>query len=65
MIYPAFRLVDILVRMRRFNLEPKRIRINYSGLESSAKLALIEASLGGRPGVEVEPPLLEQGDFTI
>ena len=65
LIYPAFRLVDILVRMRRFNLEPKRIRINYSGLESSAKLALIEASLGGRPGVEVEPPLLEQGDFTI
>ena len=65
MIYPAFRLVDILVRMRRFNLEPKKIRINYPGLESSAKLALIEASLSARPGMEIAPPLLGQGDFTI
>jgi tRNA1Val (adenine37-N6)-methyltransferase len=65
LIYPALRLVDILVRLRRFNLEPKRIRMNYPGLESSAKLALIEASLGAKPGLEIAPPLLGQGDFTI
>ncbi|MCP4667589.1 MAG: methyltransferase [Deltaproteobacteria bacterium] len=65
MIYPAHRLVDILVRLRRFNLEPKRIRINYPGLESAAKLVLIEASLSGRPGLEICHPLLGQGDFTI
>jgi len=65
LIYPALRLVDILVRLRRFNLEPKKIRINYPGLESSAKLALIEASLSARPGLEICPPLLGQGDFTI
>jgi tRNA1(Val) A37 N6-methylase TrmN6 len=64
-IYPALRLVDILVRMRRFNLEPKKIRMNYPGLESSAKLALIEASLNAGPGLEIAPPLLGQGDFTI
>jgi tRNA1(Val) A37 N6-methylase TrmN6 len=64
-IYPALRLVDILVRLRRFNLEPKKIRINYPGLESSAKLALIEASLNARPGLEICPPLLGQGDFTV
>jgi tRNA1Val (adenine37-N6)-methyltransferase len=65
LIYPAVRLVDILVRLRRFNLEPKRIRMNYPGLESAAKLALIEASIDAKPGLEIAPPLLGQGDFTI
>ncbi|MCD6295776.1 MAG: methyltransferase domain-containing protein, partial [Deltaproteobacteria bacterium] len=34
MIYPSVRLVDVLVRMRRFDLEPKKVRINYPGLQS-------------------------------
>jgi tRNA1Val (adenine37-N6)-methyltransferase len=65
LIYPAVRLVEILARLRRFNLEPKRLRIHYPHLESNAKLALIEASLGGNPGLEVLPPLLDQGNFSI
>jgi len=65
MIYPSVRLVDILIRMRHFNLEPKKAQINYPSLESGAKLALIEASLGGRPGLKIEPPLLGQGNYSI
>lgn len=65
LIYPSVRLADILVRLRRFNLEPKRLQLNYPCLESGAKLALIEASLGGHPGLEVLPPLLGQGNFSI
>ena len=65
LIYPAVRLTDILVRLRQFQLEPKRIRLNYPDLDSSAKLALIEAAQGGRPGMEILPPLLGQGDFSI
>jgi len=65
LIYPSVRLVDILVRLRRFGLEPKRVQVNYPDLKSGAKLALIEASLGGRPGLEILPPLLGQGDFSI
>ncbi len=65
MVYPVVRLVDILVRMRGYNLEPKRIRIVYPGLQSEAKLALIETSLGGRGGLKVLPPLMDQGDFSI
>jgi tRNA1Val (adenine37-N6)-methyltransferase len=65
MIYPAVRLVEVLVRMRGFNLEPKRIRIVYPGMESEAKLALVEASLGGRRGLKVLPPLFDQGEFSI
>jgi len=65
LIYPAVRLTDILVRLRQMKLEPKRIQLNYPGLDSDAKLALIEATQGGRPGVEVLPPLLRQGNFSI
>ena len=65
LVYPAGRLAEMLVRLRRFNLEPKRIRIHYPNLESNAKLALIEAVLGGRPGLEILPPLLGQGDFSM
>ena len=63
MIYPSVRLVDILSRLRRYNLEPKRLQINYPDLESGAKLALIEAVLGGKPGVEIRPPLMGQGNW--
>ncbi len=65
MIYPAVRLVDLLVRMRGFDLEPKKIRIVYSGLQTEAKLALVEASLGGREGLKILPPLIDQGNFSI
>lgn len=60
LIYPAVRLVDILVRLRRFNLEPKRLLMNFPGPASSAKLVLIEAIRGGKPGVDVMPPLFGQ-----
>jgi tRNA1(Val) A37 N6-methylase TrmN6 len=65
LVYPAGRLAEMLVRLRRFNLEPKRVRIHYPDLDSNAKLALIEATLGGRPGLEILPPLLGQGDFSM
>jgi tRNA1Val (adenine37-N6)-methyltransferase len=65
LIYPAVRLADILIRLRQFNLEPKRIQLNYPNIDSDAKLALIEATQGGRPGLEVLPPLLGQGNFSI
>jgi tRNA1(Val) A37 N6-methylase TrmN6 len=65
MIYPAVRLVDILVRMRGFNLEPKRIRMIYPGLESEAKLILIEAAADGRGGLKLMQPFIDQGNFSI
>jgi len=65
LIYPAVRLADILVRLRQFHLEPKRIQLNYPDLHTGAKLALVEAIRGGRPGTDVLPPLLGQGSFSI
>ncbi len=65
LVYPAVRLAEVFVRMRRFNLEPKRLRIHYPDIDAYAKLALVEATLGGNPGLEILPPLLGQGDFSI
>ncbi len=65
LIYPSVRLTDILGRMRHFGLEPKRLRIIYPNLQSQARLALIEGSLGGSPGLKVDPPLTGQGNFSI
>ncbi|MBN1276949.1 MAG: methyltransferase [Deltaproteobacteria bacterium] len=62
-IYPSVRLVDVMLSMRRFNLEPKRVQIHYPGLESEAELALVEASLDGRSGLKISPPLLGQGSW--
>jgi len=63
LIYSSVRLADILVRMRRFNLEPKKIQIIYPDLSSSAKLVLVEAILGGRPGLKISPPIVGQGNW--
>ncbi|RLB86647.1 MAG: methyltransferase, partial [Deltaproteobacteria bacterium] len=57
-IYPAERLAHVISQLRKFQLEPKRIRIQYPTLKSNAKLVLIEAILGGRPGLHIEPPLM-------
>jgi len=65
MIYPAVRLADIMVRMKGYNLEPKRLRVIYPSLSSEAKLVLIEASTGGRGGLKVMPPIIDQGKFSI
>jgi tRNA1Val (adenine37-N6)-methyltransferase len=64
-IYPSVRLMDVLVSMRRFELEPKVIQINYPNLESGGKLTLIEATLRGKPGLEIRAPILGQGNFSI
>jgi tRNA1Val (adenine37-N6)-methyltransferase len=64
-IYPAERLVDIMLRMRRVNLEPKRIQVIYPSLESCSKLVLVEALAGSKPGLEIAPPILGQGHFTL
>ena len=65
MIYPAERLADLISRMKEFDLEPKRIRVIYPSVEAEAKLVMVEARLGGRPGLKVLPPLLNQGEYSI
>ncbi len=66
-VYPAPRLVDMVAHMRRANLEPKRLRMVHSKMGDPARLVLVTGVKGGRPGLEVEPPLViyqDDGDYT-
>ena len=65
LIYPAGRLVDLLVRMRAFDVEPKRMQVVYPSMEEESKLVLVEGARGGRGGVKILPPLMDQGEFSI
>ncbi len=56
-IYPAARTASLLVEMRRFNLEPKRIRIVYSRRESPGQFVLAEGIRDGKKELKIEPPL--------
>ena len=65
LIYPAGRLVDLLVSMRAFDFEPKRMQMVYPSLKEESKLILVEGARSGKGGVKVLPPLIDQGDFSI
>ncbi|MBW2100144.1 MAG: methyltransferase, partial [Deltaproteobacteria bacterium] len=58
MIYPAERITDILTRMNKARIEPKFIRMVHSGIDTQAKLILVEGTKGGRPGIKIAPPLI-------
>lgn len=63
MIYPVGRLGELLIRMRDHGLEPRRLQFLHPSPDSHAKLALVEASAGGRPGVQIAPPIFGQGKY--
>lgn len=58
LIYPAKDLWQVtrMLKEERFTL--KRMRCVHSYLCSDAKFVLLEAVLGGREGVRIEPPLI-------
>lgn len=57
-IYPAERLTDLMDHLRQANLEPKRLRLVHSKREEGARLVLLTAVKGGRPGLVIDPPLV-------
>jgi len=56
-VFLAERLAGLLSEMRRFNLEPKRLRMVHPRRRQAAKLILVEGRKNGKPGLEIEPPL--------
>ena len=56
-IYPASRLAGLLTDLRDAGLEPKRLRLAHSRSGEIARLALVEARLGGHEDLTIEPPM--------
>ena len=65
MVYPAARLADLMVRLRSFGLEPKRMRMLHPGPQEEANLVFIEAARGAGGGLKILSPLVGQGDCSI
>jgi len=65
LIYPAERLAHVISKLRKFQLEPKRICIQYPSMTARAKLVIVEAIKGARPGLHIEPPVVGQGKYSI
>lgn len=57
-IYLADGLTDLAHGLRKLDIEPKRLRMVHSNLDSEASLVLVEGVKGGRSGITVLPPLL-------
>lgn len=58
MVHRPFRLVEIMVALRGYRLEPKRMRLVYPFADKEPNMILIEANRGGRPQLTVEKPLI-------
>jgi len=57
-IFPAARLAELVVLMKRRKLEPKRLRMVHPYREKPASLVLLESVKEGGSGLEVLPPLI-------
>lgn len=55
--FPARRLAELFSALARENLEPKKLRLVHGAPEREAKLALVEAVRGAKPGLRALPPL--------
>lgn len=57
LVYHPARLIELFLKMKKYNLEPKRLRFIHSNEGREAKMALIEGVKEGRSGLKVEKPL--------
>lgn len=67
MVHRPFRLPELLTKMCRYGLEPKRMRLVCPYVDKEPNLVLIEGRKGGKPRMKVEPPLIvyeKDGSYT-
>ncbi|MBR5153088.1 MAG: tRNA1(Val) (adenine(37)-N6)-methyltransferase [Clostridia bacterium] len=57
MIHRPERLIEIIDCMKRYGLEPKRLRFVHPYPHKTATMILIEAVRGGKPKLFLDPPL--------
>ena len=61
------RLNDMIELMRKYRLEPKRIKFVYPKKGKEANTMLVEAAKNGQPGLKILPPLVvydENNEYT-
>ena len=67
MVHRPGRLADIVCTLRRYNMEPKIMRLVQPNAESPPNTLLIMAAKGGKPHLNIETPLVvydNKGQYT-
>lgn len=67
MVHKSERIADIFCIMRKYKIEPKRIRFVYPQISKPTNLVLIEGSRSGKEYLKHEKPLIvydEKGNYT-
>ena len=67
MVHRPFRLVEIMVLMHQYGIEPKRMKMVHPFVDKEPNMVLLEGLRGGRPRITVEKPLIvykEAGVYT-
>ena len=62
LVHRPERLVDIIIKMRENNIEPKKMQLVYPKKEKEANILLIEGTKNGKPGLKILPPLYSHND---
>jgi tRNA1Val (adenine37-N6)-methyltransferase len=58
MVHRADRIVDIMYNLRKYNLEPKVLRVVYPNVSKEPNLVLVEAKKGAKAGIKILSPLI-------
>ena len=58
MVHRPFRLVEIMMTLTKYKLEPKRMQMVYPYIDRGPNMVLIEARKGGNSRITVERPLI-------
>ncbi|MDO5556560.1 MAG: tRNA1(Val) (adenine(37)-N6)-methyltransferase [Clostridia bacterium] len=67
MVHRPNRLIDVIETLKRYKLEPKKIRFVYPKIGKEPNLILIKATKGGKDFLKIEKPLIiynEDGSYT-
>ncbi|MCT4597102.1 MAG: tRNA1(Val) (adenine(37)-N6)-methyltransferase [Vallitalea sp.] len=67
MVHRPSRLPEIIIKLKQYKLEPKRIRLVHPYIDKEPNMVLIESVRHGKPLLKVEAPLVvyeEVGKYT-
>ena len=67
MVHRTERLIEIIETLKKYKIEPKRIRLIYPKEGEESNMVLIEGSKNGKIGLKVLPPLIahyQDGEYT-
>jgi tRNA1(Val) A37 N6-methylase TrmN6 len=66
-VHRPSRLLDMIALMKKYNIEPKRIRFVHPRQGKEANTILVEGTKGGKPDLKILPPLIvydNNGEYT-